>query len=395
MFGQLAPYAGDPILGLIDKFAADRRATKVNLGVGIYYDESGRIPVLGSIRAAALRVFSANQPTSYLPIEGNAEYCAHVGRLLFGERFEALCGSLATVQSIGGSGAIKVGADFLKRHFPDSVVHVSDPTWENHIGLFEGAGFEVRRYRYYDAATKGLDLEGMLADLNSLNTRDIVLLHPCCHNPTGVDPTAAQWLRILDAIEARNLIAFVDTAYQGLGESLEHDTFVVTELARRRQNFLVSHSFSKIFSLYGERCGALIVHCADREQTGNVLGQLKLTVRRSYSSPPTHGMRLISAVLGDENLRNQWVGELAAMRERIVSMRRQLFSALQKAAPDQHYAHIVAQRGMFAYTGFDAAQVARLQADFGVYAVSTGRICIAGLNASNLDHVADAFARVA
>lgn len=394
MFAHVAPYAGDPILGLIEKFAQDSRASKVNLGVGIYYDEAGRIPVLESVRAAAERVVSANQPTSYLPIEGDRSYREHVGRLLFGDRFDALRDSLATVQSVGGSGALKVGADFLHHHFSDSTVYVSDPTWDNHIGIFEGAGFRVERYRYYDAATKGLDLDGMLADLRALNQHDIVLLHPCCHNPTGVDPDAAQWLQILDVIEERDLIAFVDIAYQGFAESLDADSFVVRELARRGRNFLVSNSFSKIFSLYGERCGALTVHCAQASHAANVLGQLKFTVRRNYSSPPTHGMRLIATVLSDATLRGQWIGELTSMRERIVAMRAQLHTALAKAAPDRDFDHIVRQRGMFAYTGLDAAQVASLQSDFGVYAVSTGRICIAGLNTANVGYVADAFARV-
>jgi aromatic-amino-acid transaminase len=394
MFAHVAPYAGDPILGLMEKYAADCRPQKVNLGVGIYYDEAGRIPVLESVRTAAGRVVASRQPASYLPMEGDREYRAQVGTLLFGDRFDALRDSLATVQSVGGSGALKVGADFLHHHFPSSKVYVSDPTWENHIGIFEGAAFEVRRYRYYDAVTKGLDLDGMLADLGALNEHDIVLLHPCCHNPTGVDPDATQWLQILDVIEARSLIAFVDIAYQGFAESLEQDSFVIRELARRRQNFLVSNSFSKIFSLYGERCGALTVHCADPSHTSNVLGQLKFTVRRNYSSPPMHGMRLISTVLADASLRGQWMGELMSMRERIIAMRRQLHAALLKAAPDRNFDHIVRQRGMFAYTGLDAAQVASLQSDFGVYAVSTGRICVAGLNTTNLDYVADAFARV-
>jgi len=394
MFAHVAPYAGDPILGLMEKYAHDTRASKVNLGVGIYYDEAGRIPVLESVRAAALRVLSANQPTSYLPIEGDRDYRALVGRLLFGESFDALGDSLAIVQSVGGSGALKVGADFLRHHFPSSTVYVSDPTWDNHIGIFEGAGFRVGRYRYYDAVTKGLDLEGMLADLHELNEHDIVLLHPCCHNPTGVDPDRAQWLQILDKVQERKLIPFVDIAYQGFGESLDEDSFVVRELAERGENFLISNSFSKIFSLYGERCGALTVHCADASQMRNVLGQLKLTVRRNYSSPPTQGMRLISTVLGDVALRNEWVAELTSMRERIVVMRERLHAALFSAAPHCNFDHILKQRGMFAYTGLDTSQVSALQSDFGVYAVSTGRICIAGLNTSNVKYVANAFARV-
>jgi len=394
MFAHVAPYAGDPILGLMEKYAQDTRASKVNLGVGIYYDASGRVPVLDSVRAAALRVLSANQPTSYLPIEGDRDYRELVGRLLFGDEFDKLSNTLATVQSVGGSGALKVGADFLRHHFPGSNVYVSDPTWDNHIGIFEGAGFHVGRYRYYDAETKGLDLEGMLADLHALNEHDIVLLHPCCHNPTGVDPGEAQWLQVLDTVQKRKLIPFVDIAYQGFGTSLNEDAFVIRELARRGENFLVSNSFSKIFSLYGERCGALTVHCAKPSEAPNVLGQLKLTIRRNYSSPPTQGMRLISNVLEDDALRSDWIGELDSMRQRIIEMREQLHRALREAAPDINFDHIIKQRGMFAYTGLSPSQVKTLQSDFGVYAVSTGRICVAGLNTLNVPYVAAGFARV-
>ncbi|RQS21383.1 amino acid aminotransferase [Burkholderia sp. Bp8998] len=394
MFSHVLPFPGDPILGLVETYALDPRAQRVNLGVGIYYDETGCIPVLPSVRAAATRVFETNASTSYLPIEGDQVYRAHVSELLFGEQLPSPCDSLAIVQSVGGSGALAVGANFLKHHFPTSTVYVTDPTWDNHIGIFEGAGFTVGRYRYYSALSKGLDFQGMMADLRNMKPRDIVLLHPCCHNPTGVDPTREQWLLILNLIEERNLIPFVDIAYQGLGAGLEDDVFVVRDLARRRLDFLVSSSFSKIFSLYGERCGALTVHCSDSAHTANVLGQLKLTIRRNYSSPPTQGMRLISTVLSDSVLRQQWTDELATMRTRIVAMRQKLHSALAATVPGRNFDHIVKQRGMFAYTGLTTEEVAALRTDFGVYAVSTGRICVAGLNESNLDYVADAFAKV-
>lgn len=394
MFEHVLPYAGDPILGLMETYAHDARQYKVNLGVGIYYDDEGKIPVLPSVRAAAARVFEANAPASYLPIEGGAEYRSQVAELLFGDRANSLQDSLAIIQTVGGSGALKVGADFLKQHFPRSEVYVSDPTWDNHIGIFEGAGFKVSRYRYYDKVTKGLDFEGMKQDLSRLNPKDIVLLHPCCHNPTGVDPDSSQWKEILDIVDRRDLIPFVDIAYQGFGDGLAEDAFVVRDLALRRRNFLISSSFSKIFSLYGERCGALTVHCANSAQTNNVLGQLKVTVRRNYSSPPTHGMRLISTVLSDENLRKQWFSELEAMRVRIVDMRRKLHEALTRAVPKRNFDHIVEQRGMFAYTGLDANEVSALRSDFGVYAVSTGRICVAGLNERNVTYVAEAFAKV-
>lgn len=394
MFSHVLPYAGDPILGLMETYARDRRSWKVNLGVGIYYDNEGKIPVLGSVRAAAERMFATNDPATYLPIEGDAGYHSLVAGLLFGPQVESLRDSLAIVQSVGGSGALKVGADFLRHHFPESSVYVTDPTWDNHIGIFEGAGFDVGRYRYYDANTKGLDFEGVLTDLRLLKPQDIVLLHPCCHNPTGVDPNRSQWNQILDVIEERSLIPFVDMAYQGFAEGLESDAYVVRELARRRHNFLISSSFSKIFSLYGERAGALTMHCADSAQTANVLGQLKLTIRRNYSSPPTHGMRLISTVLSDGTLKKQWFDELGGMRARIIDMRRKLHSALSTAVPTRNFDHIVKQRGMFAYTGLGAREVAAMQSDFGVYAVATGRICVAGLNENNVEYVADVFAKV-
>jgi aromatic-amino-acid transaminase len=394
MFGNVRPYAGDPILGLMESFAQDARPHKVNLGVGIYYDNEGKIPVLPSVRAAAERVFQANAPVSYLPIEGGAGYRSQLAGLLFGAQADSLQDSLAIIQTVGGSGALNVGADFLKHHTADSDVYVSDPTWDNHIGIFEGAGFKVGRYRYYDKETKGLDFDGMKQDLRRMKAKDIVLLHPCCHNPTGVDPDRVQWAEILDIVEERDLIAFVDIAYQGFGNGLEDDAFVIRDLARRRRNFLVSNSFSKIFSLYGERCGGLTVHCANSAYTGNVLGQLKFTVRRNYSSPPTQGMRLISTVLSDGFLQKQWIDELEAMRIRIIDMRLKLHAALTAKVPERNFDHVVRQRGMFAYTGMDANEVGALRSDFGVYAVSTGRICIAGLNERNVNYVAEAVAKV-
>lgn len=333
MFAHVQPYAGDPILGLMETFAKDANPKKVNLGVGIYYDEDGRIPVLHSVRQAAASVTANGAPATYLPIEGDATYRSQVASLLFGEASPSVFQSLATVQTIGGSGALKVGADFLKVHFPESVVYVSNPTWDNHFGIFEGAGFSVAAYRYYDPATKGLDFDGLLLDLEQTKAKDIVLLHACCHNPTGVDPSRAQWTTILDLIEKRGLIPFVDAAYQGFGDGLNEDAFVIRELARRGLNFLVSNSFSKNFSLYGERCGTLLVHCAVETERDNVLGRVKLAVRRNYSSPPTHGMRLVSTVLGDASLRAEWTSELEAIRSRIVQMRQRLHVSLTEALP--------------------------------------------------------------
>jgi aromatic-amino-acid transaminase len=394
MFAHVRPYAGDPILGLMETFTADPRHQKVNLGVGIYYDEDGRIPVLPSVGEAARAVARDAVAATYLPIEGDSKYRSLVADLLFGDAVDSVRRSLAILQSVGGSGALKVGADFLRQHFPESTVHVSDPTWDNHLGIFEGAGFPVKRYRYYDPATKGLDFDGLLEDLRKAKPGDVVLLHACCHNPTGVDPDWAQWTAILDVVEELSLLPFVDTAYQGFGGGLEEDARVIRELARRRLNFMVSNSFSKNFSLYGERCGTLVVHCAEEEQRENVLGRLKLAVRRNYSSPPTHGMRLVSTVLGDISLKSQWTEELNLMRTRIVRMRSRLHASLTAALPERNFDYIVRQNGMFAYTGLSEQQVSAVRDRYGIYAVSSGRICVAGLNDGNVDYVAEGFAHV-
>jgi aromatic-amino-acid transaminase len=394
MFSHVASYGGDPILGLMEKFSSDQRTQKVNLGVGIYYDEDGRVPVLRSIRAAQQQLLAHNQPSTYLPMEGDDTFRKHVAELIFGVDVSEAIANTAVVQTLGGSGALKLGADFLRRHFPSATVHVSDPTWDNHIGLFEGAGFKVRRYRYYQPSSRNLDLGGMLEDLERLTANDVVLLHPCCHNPTGVDPSRADWMQIIKVIEKRRPMVFVDIAYQGLSIGLEDDLFVVRELARRDMDFLVSHSFSKIFSLYGERCGSLSVHCSNTSHVTNVLGQLKLLVRRSYSNPPTYGMRLISTVLGDPSLRGIWIGELEAMRFRMTSMRRLLRDHLEAILLGPDFSFLTNQTGMFAYTGLTNAQVIRLRDEFGIYAVSSGRICISGLRPDNVQHVASSYAAV-
>jgi aromatic-amino-acid transaminase len=394
MFSNVAAYPGDPILSLAEEFSNDPRVNKVNLGIGIYSDATGSIPVLQSVRTAQNLLHEKNAPSPYLPMEGSANYREQTGSLLFGQDFASAKPSLAVVQTLGGSGALKLGAEFLKRYFPNSGVHVSDPTWDNHIGIFEGTGLRVSRYRYYNVAQRSLDFDGMLQDLSRLAPREIVLLHPCCHNPTGVDPSEHEWLQIIDLIEKRKLIAFVDMAYQGFAEGLQQDAFVIRELARRHLDFAISNSFSKTFSLYGERCGALTIHCASAGQSVNVLGQLKLTIRRSYSNPPTYGMRLISIILGDPVLRSQWECELGLMRTRIAAMRVLLRERLNTKLPLEDFSFLTQQRGMFAYTGLTLGQANRLKIDFGVYILSTGRICIAGLREDNVEYVANAFAAV-
>ena len=396
MFQNVEAYAGDPILSLMETFRQDPRADKINLSIGLYYNEQGVIPQLGSVKQAMSDLHEQMQQASlYLPMEGLASYRAAVQSLLFGADSAALqAGRIATIQSLGGSGALKVGADFLKRYFPGSEVWVSDPTWENHIAIFAGAGFTVHSYPYFDATTGGVNVEAMLECFNQLPPRSIVLLHPCCHNPTGADLTTAQWDRVIEVLKARELIAFLDIAYQGFGAGLEADAYLIRTIAEAGLPALVSNSFSKIFSLYGERVGGLSVLCEDAETASRVLGQLKATVRRNYSSPANFGAQVVGRVLNDAALNGQWRGEVEAMRNRIDAMRQVLVAALKQALPERNFDFLLTQRGMFSYTGFSAAQVERLREEFGVYLIASGRVCMAGLNHSNVERVAAAFAAV-
>ena len=396
MFQNVEAYAGDPILSLMETFRQDPRADKINLSIGLYYNEQGVIPQLGSVKQAMSDLHEQMQQASlYLPMEGLASYRAAVQSLLFGADSAALqAGRIATIQSLGGSGALKVGADFLKRYFPGSEVWVSDPTWENHIAIFAGAGFTVHSYPYFDATTGGVNVEAMLECFNQLPPRSIVLLHPCCHNPTGADLTTAQWDRVIEVLKARELIAFLDIAYQGFGAGLEADAYLIRAIAEAGLPALVSNSFSKIFSLYGERVGGLSVLCEDAETASRVLGQLKATVRRNYSSPANFGAQVVGRVLNDAALNGQWRDEVEAMRNRIDAMRQVLVAALKQALPERNFDFLLTQRGMFSYTGFSAAQVERLREEFGVYLIASGRVCMAGLNHSNVERVAAAFAAV-
>ena len=396
MFQNVDAYAGDPILSLMEAFQQDPRADKVNLSIGLYYNEQAIIPQLEAVRQAADRLQSQLQKASlYLPMEGLAPYRRAVQTLLFGEHHPALrAGRIATIQTLGGSGALKVGADFLKRYFPDSAVWVSDPTWENHVAIFAGAGFEVHTYPWFDRATRGVNFPAMLAALQQLPPRSIVLLHPCCHNPTGADLTPEQWDRVIEVVIARELIPFLDIAYQGFGAGLEEDAYAIRAIASAGMPMLVSNSFSKIFSLYGERVGGLSVVCEDSETAGRVLGQLKATVRRNYSSPPSFGAQVVATVLNDAGLKATWQAEVDAMRAHILTMRQALVDALQQVAPGSKVDYLLKQRGMFSYTGFSAAQVDRLRDEFGVYLIASGRMCVAGLNSRNVQQVAKAFAAV-
>jgi aromatic-amino-acid transaminase len=387
--------ARDPILGLNEAFAADPRAAKVNLGVGVYCDDSGKIPLLAAVKRAEAERFAASPARGYLPIDGIAQYNKAVQALLFGTDSPRLtAGRVATVQTLGGTGALKVGADLLKRVVPESTVLISDPSWENHRALFESAGFVVDTYPYYDAASHGLRFDAMLAALQAAPANTIVVLHACCHNPTGVDLTDVQWGRVVEACRAGGLIPFLDIAYQGFGDGIDADAGAVRRFADAEIDVLVASSFSKSFSLYGERVGALSFVAADQGEAARILSQLKRVVRTNYSNPPSHGGAVVAAVLSSPALRAEWEQELAGMRDRIRAMRTGLVQRLADRGVKRDVSFVASQRGMFSYSGLTAAQVERLREEFGIYAVATGRICLAALNSHNIDAVADAIATV-
>lgn len=396
MFEHIAPFAGDPIFALVDAFNADTRPHKVNLSIGIYFDEDGRLPVLDSVRGAEARALEAGGAKPYLPMEGDAACRRAVQQLLFGADSRLLAeGRVATIQTVGSSGGLRVGADFLKAWFPASEVWVSDPTWDNHRSMFEGCGFRVNSYPYYEPASGGVAFAAMLQAIAALPERSIVLLHACCHNPTGVDLSRAQWDELIAVLARRGLIAYLDLAYQGFGEGIDEDAYAVRAMADAGLAFFVANSFSKSMSVYGERCGALSAVCPNRGEADLVLGQLKFTVRRNYSSPPLHAAQIVARVLGETDLRSLWEHELAAMRERIQAMRRALHAELVSRRPQCDFSYLLVQRGMFSYTGLSAEQVDLLREQHAVYLLRSGRICMAGLNSRNVEAAARAIAAVA
>ena len=390
---EMAPR--DPILGVNESFNADPNPAKVNLGVGVYTDENGKIPVLECDKRAEIAMAEKSAPRGYLPIDGIAAYDKATQSLVFGADSDIVKNNRAvTVQAVGGTGALKVGADFLQRLSPTAAVYISNPSWENHRALFESAGFEVVDYSYYDAATRRLDFDGFLAAVRAMPSGNIVVLHACCHNPTGVDPTYAQWQQIAAAVRAGGLVPFLDMAYQGFGDGVVEDGAVVKLFAETPGPIFVSSSFSKSFSLYGERIGALSVVAADKDEAARVLSQLKRVIRTNYSNPPTHGGALVTAALTDPQARLLWDEELAEMRDRIKAMRVTLHAALKRFAPNANFENILTQRGMFSYSGLTKDQVYRLRNEFGIYAVDSGRICVASLNNKNVNYVAESIAKV-
>jgi aromatic-amino-acid transaminase len=390
---EMAPR--DPILGLNEAFNADARTTKANLGVGVYFDDNGKIPLLNAVKIAEKTRLEAMPSRGYQPIDGLAAYNKSVQVMLFGKESPLLAeGKVVTAQALGGTGALKVGADFLKRLLPESTVYISDPSWENHRAIFENAGFKVDSYPYYDAATRGVNFAAMKSCLEALPARSIVVLHACCHNPTGADLTEAQWREVIAVIQVRELVPFIDMAYQGFADGIAEDAMALRLFVASGLQFLISTSYSKSFSLYGERVGALSVVTGSKDESARVLSQSKRLIRSNYSNPPTHGGAVVAAVLASDELRQMWEAELVEMRERIKAMRDSLAQKLKAKGLGQDFSFIVKQRGMFSYTGLSAEQVARMQAEFGVYAVGTGRICVAALNTKNIDYVANAIAAV-
>jgi aromatic-amino-acid transaminase len=395
MFEHIEPFAGDPILSLNEDFQKDPRPHKINLSIGIYFDDEGRIPVLDCVRKAEAQLLEKGGAKPYLPIEGNADFRRAVQTLLFGAGSRAVAeGRVVTLQTVGSSSALKVGADFIKRWFPGSGVWVSDPTWDNHRSMFEGAGVKVSTYPYYDAATGGLKFEAMLAALSDLPPRSVVLLHACCHNPTGVDLTPAQWEALIPVLKRRELLPFLDIAYQGYGDGIEEDAFAIRALADAGVPFFCANSFSKSMSLYGERAGGLSVVCPTAAEAALALGQLKATVRRNYSSPAIHAGAVVATVLDTPALHDAWVDDVNAMRQRIKAMRLSLHGVLGAKVPGRNFDYFLTQRGMFSYTGLSAAQVDRLRVEFGVYLIRSGRMCVAGLNTANVEATANAIAAV-
>lgn len=396
MFQHVDTYAGDPILSLMEEFGKDERTPKVNLSIGLYYNEDNIVPQLNAIQAAYKNIEASNdQVKLYLPMDGLKPYNQATQTLLLGEHSLARAqGRAVTIQTLGGSGALKVGADFLKKYFPESDVWVSQPTWENHIAIFNGAGIESHFYPYFDAESNGVNVAAMLEKLNTLPAKSIVLLHPCCHNPTGADLTPAEWDQVIAVLKKQDLIPFLDIAYQGFGQGLAEDAYAIRALDQAGMNFIVSNSFSKIFSLYGERIGGLTFVCDDQATAQKVLGQLKATVRRIYSSPPTTGALLVNNVLSDHALTTLWTAELTQMRERIMQMRQILENKLSQALPERDFSYLVKQQGMFSYTGLSAEQADLLKNQYAIYLLRSGRMCVAGLNLSNIDYVAESIAEV-
>lgn len=395
MFEHVAHYAGDPIFRIAAQFQADPRDKKVNLTIGLYFEDDGSVPLLASTQKAEALWVAQKTPRTYLPMEGLSSYRDAVQRLVFGEQSEAYQSKrIATIQTIGGTGALKVGGDLLHQGYPDSQMWISDPAWDNHHDIFGGCGIQTNKYRYFDAQTQGVDFDGLLADISALPAHSMVLLHPCCHNPTGADLNNEQWQRLIAVLKDKQLIPFLDMAYQGFGQGIEEDAYAVRAMAEAGLSFLVANSFSKNFAYYAERCGALSVVCESEEAAERVLGQLNAWVRKNYSSPPIHGGSAIAIVLNTPELYSSWLADVDAMRDRIHTMRQTVYDRLQILAPDYDASYMIKQQGMFSYTGLSPEQISRLREEFGVYMLDSGRISVPGLTTANVEYYAQSLAAV-
>ncbi len=395
MFESVPMYPGDPILSLVEEFNRDPREEKINLGIGLYYDEYGNVPVLRSVKAAMKRIMDDAAPMVYMPMGGSARFAALTQQLLLGANHQAIVERrVATIQTLGGSGALRIGASFIHQYLPHSAIWVSNPTWGNHTAIFEDVGFTVHQYPYFDKQTCGVDFDGMMRTLVTLPEQSVVLLHPCCHNPTGADLTNAQWDQVINVVEKNGLIPFMDIAYQGFAEGLDEDAYAIRAMANRNITFFLSNSYSKNFSIYGSRTGGLSVFCRNDEEAVRVGSQLQSLVRRNYSSPPAYGAQIVEIVLGDPLLKASWEDDVAVMRERIASMRFRIVKGLADVLPNNDFSYFTTQRGMFSYTGFSPAQVKALKDEHAIYLVGNGRMCLTGLNSRTVDRVAEAFAAV-
>ncbi|CAM4088136.1 amino acid aminotransferase [Serratia silvae] len=383
MFAHITPSTPDPIMSLMEAYMQDANPQKVNLGIGLYYDHQGNIPLMQAVHIAEQRLLEQQRPHTYPPIEGSALFARQIQTLLFGEPADRI----ATVQSVGGSGALKLGADFIYHYLARREIWVSDPTWANHWAIFEGAGLRVNTYPYFDDASGQLRFEAMLDTLSAMPEGAVVLLHPCCHNPTGTDLSPAQWQAVIEVVQRRRLLPFFDIAYQGFGDGLDEDCFALRAMLKTDVDFLVSNSFSKNVALYGQRLGGLSVRCATAEAAVNVKGALKTLIRRSYSCPPTHGSQIVETLLADSQLYQLWASELTTMRQRIKQMRVGLAAGLEQGGTTLDYTRIRDQKGMFSYTGLNERQLGQLRQQYSIYLVAPGRMCLPGLNQQNLDYV--------
>ena len=395
MFDAIQAAPPDAILGLTDTFKSDSNPNKVNLTVGVYKDESGATPVLDSVKAAEARLLADEVSKGYLPIGGLGEYCDLTQRLYFGDDHEVMTANrAATFQTPGGTGALRVAADFIHQNFPSASIWCSTPTWPNHPKVFKAAGVNVENYPYFDASSHGVNIDGMLAAIKSAPAGDVVCLHACCHNPTGADPSVEQWKQIADAVYERGLLPFLDFAYLGFGDGIESDRSALMEFARPGAELLVASSYSKNFGLYSERVGALSVVTKNADSAKTVASQVKATIRTNYSNPPAHGGSIVQVILSDAELRQKWDGELADMRERINGMRKLFTRTMATRLPDRDFSFIERQRGMFSYSGLTAEQVDTLREKYSIYIVRDGRINVAGINHGNVEPLCDAISSV-